>query len=740
MRIWAVGAALLAAAAALAVQRGSVASFEDPADLQKFRASGVQMERVSEHASDGKWALKVTFPGAERDTWPGFHVPVGDGDFSDQIHLVFEAYNASGKRARLSWRVDDAAGKKVYGGASLAAGRMQTVLVPIYAYKYDLDVKRVARIYIYISRPRETWVIYFDNFRFQRPSDLRRPIIHVPRVQPPSAPAEEGPAFVVFRRNWMEHVFADDWPAEGEQAQRLSVYAARGEYEPLTVSVAARRHLQGLAVSISDFAGPGRIPARAVDVRVVQHLDKKLTYSDRAFRFIIGIPVYLEPVPDGGVDIEAGRVVRFWLTVHVPKRARPGTYRAKLRITCRGEEAVELPVRLFVWPFELPEPERKFYGVYYTGPSRFEKGDRIEILRRHLRDMREHGMTSVGLCFGWNIEQTDIERGRVDFLPPGEGLYETFMREYSKLKFPSPVIQLADTPQHALASKYDWRSEQFARRYAAIWQFVMQWGRRMKWPEIFVQPVDEPAWQPGDAKERNVALLRILKTMCEGIRTEQDGPGDDYFHNVAGPWADFWCYNGGLAEPDVIRRAKEQGKIIAIYNCDVEWYRPVVDRYVAGWFQEVAGIDGCFNWAYQSFGGSPYDDGDTQTGGHLAVYPPGEGRAGGPSCAWEAYREGIDDFRYIALCRQLIERARKARSRKALELAAEAERILEELRGSISYSPRVRGTARWESWKAEDGRIVITGALNLPNGWGLDDYDRARRRVARICAELVRAM
>jgi len=730
-------------------------SFESADDVAELRPSDVLevFERVEQHASDGRWALRVVFPGSERDTWPGFFVPFPSPDLSAGPNLVFEVFNPGDREVRLSWRVDDLDGRRVFGGTEVKAGASATVEVPIGAMKYDLNLARLQAAYIYIGKPRSDVELFFDNFRLEEARRNFRPVIHLPDRRPSGLPAETGPAFVCFVQPWMRHLFPDDWPASEAVHAEPSIAAAAGEYEPFSIGVAARRDLEGLRAEVSDLAGPAKIPAAAIEIRVVRAMDKRWTYHDVLRRYLVNLPVLLEPQPREGLILAAGRVAQLWFTIHVPPGAPAGVYKGRVTFRARTsspagarqahaqsgaatEETLHCPLVLRVYPFSLPEVKDKYWGVYYTGPSPFEDGEDLAKLERHLRDMRAHGMTSVGLCFGWDEAQTDVAGRRVDFLPEGRGRYETFMKLYRELGFPAPVIQLADTPQNAVAAKLNVTSPEFAETYAGVWEWVADYARKHKWPEIIVQPVDEPAWVGEEARERNRLLLDILARLAPHIRTEQDGPGDEYFHTVAGPLADVWNYNGALAQPAVIAKAKAEGKTILIYNCDVEWYRPVVDRYVAGWFLAAAGIDGCFNWAYQSFTGDPYDDLDGPYGDHLAVYPAGHGHPGGPSLAWEAFREGIDDYRYVKLVRDLAERARRKGSAQARQLAERAEAELAGLVESFRYSAQVREMANWEKFWPEGEVFYISGEMNLPNGWSLRDYDDARRRLADLAVRL----
>ncbi len=53
----------------------------------------------------------------------------------------------------------------------------------------------------------------------------------------------------------------------------------------------------------------------------------------------------------------AGAVAPLWLTVKIPADARPGIYEGNLTVSCEGEKPVEVPVRLDVAGWTLPDPD-----------------------------------------------------------------------------------------------------------------------------------------------------------------------------------------------------------------------------------------------------------------------------------------------------------------------------------------------------------------------------------------------
>lgn len=716
----------LFALACTAAAQHPITSFESEDDLKLLGLTSVRAERVQEHASDGEWALKVTFPGSETDTWPGISYRP-DVDTTQFHALVFDVYNPSDEPVSLSSRIDPAEGTPIFGSRTIP---------PRVAHQAEIWVRGIGpitQVYPYIRMPRRDHTLFIDNIRWET-LDLYFSPIHYEDDTPPPAPTEEESArgFILFDRPLTDLIFANTVPRPEERIETLGAFAAPGQSEPVTLALHALRDLPQVQVS---FVG---LPADG-EVLPIRYRDKRVTYPSK--EFIVGMPVLCER--RGALDIAAGTSKRFLLDLRVDHDAPPGIHEGEVRIRSAGGPQVSLPFRLRVLPYRLQEPDDMLWGEYYTAP-RLETTheEKVEALKRDLADMRAFGMTSVGLCFGpptENVEFTDD--GECSLNMDGTSLYEAFMDLYVEHGFPAPVIQLADSGQGAASrGGIPFESDEWGERYKAYWRAMQQEHLARGWPEVVVQPVDEPGWQDRAAKDRNVRCLKLLKQI-PGMRTEQDGPGDDYFHNEAGPYSDFWNYNGALAAPDVIAQAKADGRIILIYNCDVESYRPEVARYVTGWFQALSGASGSFNWAYISFSADPYDDQSHRMGTWMHVYPPLGDEPGGPSTGWIGTREGVDDYKYLHTLRRTIRRAEESDIERAQEAAREAREELEAILASLDYSPAVRNRARWtHTGTRPDGARTIGGTLKLPNGWAHDDYERARWRVAQATVKVLEAL
>ncbi len=720
-----------------------VCSFERAADLRIIRPAGARVERVKKHATDGQFALRCLFPGSKVDTWPGLDWQPRGIDVSKYDMLSFDVFNPGPARVSLSWRVDDAAGHKVFGGAPLPPGKTSRVDISFRSLVGRLDVHRISRVYPYISRPHKDVLLYFDHFRLDYFSLRFTPLVYHedgPFAVPGAAARKRG--FMLFHRHWMDFVFPVSRPRPGEIPKALHACAAPGETEPITVSVRALRPLKQVRVRLGRLLGPNGavIDGGASPVYVVRCLNKRVTYSSK--QYIRSLPVYL--ARQAAADVPAEHSQRFWIDLRVPEQAVPGLYSGMLRILDSRGAAAELPVRVRVWPFHLKEP-RQILGDYYQTPRpAATDAEKLARLEKDLRDMRSRGATSVGLCFGCPVKQAVLDsNGTVHLNLPPDCLYVRFMNLYRDLGFPAPVVQLSDSGQGFAASHgFAFGTPEYARAYQAFWKAMRREAKARGWPEIIVQPVDEPQWHSEEERKRNLVLLKLLKQI-PGQRTEEDGPGDAYFHRVAGPWADIWNYNGSIGTPAQLAAARKGRHRIMVYNCDVESWRPEIDRYVDGFYQARASLDGAYNWAYISYYGSPYDDLDARTGTWMHFYPKLGKEPGGPSIGWEGFREGVDDLRYVTTLRAAIRAASSSEDERLRALGRGAAARLGAVLDTLEYHRRIRGTGAWASKRRSGRGYAIRGPYRLPNGWTFPEYDVARATIAletwRLLARMGRA-
>ena len=721
------------------VDPNRVGSFESDDDQPLF-ASGCQVERVQEHATDGQWSLRVFLPGSDADSWPGVSLRGGDHpDWSSHETLAFDAFVAGEDEVRLSTRFDTLDGKNVFAEQfKLVPGWNRNLMFNLKALRYQLDLTQVKSFLLYASKPRKDATIYLDRLHWATYSEKFRKLQHVdptPLLTPTAEEQQRG--FILSHSPWTRAVFENDRPTN--RAARLQILVTPGESEPLTVTLHALRDLRGVKADISELRGPGgSLAPTAWDVRVYRYLNKLVTYhSDQ---YINRMPSYLAPLRSP-LAIPADRNERFYLRLDCPADTKPGVYQGTVRIQA-GDTTAELPLRCRVLPYALPEAAGLLYGEYYRKPGDDDLAARI---KADLTDMRQQSMTSVGLCFGVSAESYTVADDQVKFDFQGGTPFELFMETYRQLGFPSPLVLLADTGQTAASNAGKLGDPSWDRVYVDFHLKLAAEAKRRGWPEIYVQPVDEPGWQTDDHRARNVYCLRLLK--AAGIKTEEDGPGDNYFVNVAGPFADIWNYNGAVGTAEQVAKAQAEGHLVTFYNNDVEGYRPEVGRWAYGLFNWRWKMAGGYNWEYRGGKGSPYDNLDGADWIHN--YLPLEDEPGGPGTGWEGSREGVDDRRYLLLLEQTIAQATKAGG-QAAQAARSAAAVLDSLRDRLDSHHAVRGRVRFGATLSPaqavaaglvpepgDAHAYLTGDLKQPNGLTFAESDTIRWMVALETSKLL---
>lgn len=707
-----------------------LASFEDGKPGPHIKDASI-LTYVQEHATDGKYSAKAFFKGMPRDSWPGFTVAFTTEEFAKNNAITFTAWHEESGSLGFCTRTDFYEGEPIFSNFSVPPKSKNTQEIPL-TYKDDEGKDRIPKsVLIYIRCPRTDSTVWFDNFKLANVKDKFKPIVFVP----PSGertPTNSEKAFgaQLFSRTWMEHIFRNVKPLPSDPADVvLKAAACPGEAEPVMLSMHALQDVKTAKVTFDAplvSANGGKIAPTAFTVQYLAYLDKRTTYQSTSY--YKEIPMVLEN--SASVSVKANESQSFWIDIRVPKDAKPGLYKGFVTLTL-DSRSQKVPYELKVRSFMAPEATDMFFGEYLTGPRGNTLEERIAQYDSDMAYMRELNMTSVGLCVSPDIKKCTYENGKVKIDFPENDTFVLAMDLYKKYQYPAPILLLADPgDKFALLKGFKEFSPEYKACYLAFWKAMQEECKARGWAEIIVQPEDEPGWRSTEIQKRNVQLLKYLKEI-PGMRTEVDGPADGYFYTQAGPYSDMWNFNGCVANPETMEKIAKEGRLVTLYNNDVESYRPVTSRYVAGFFMARSKSNGVYNWALRSYTGSAFNDFDGRLGDTTNYYPGGKARPGGPGIGLVSFREGVDDYRYINYLRKLIKE-------KPGKDADYAQKVLDDILASINYFTQIRNAASFQSLPlGEKGESRITGVLNLKTGWNLEDYDTAREIIATQIEKLL---
>jgi hypothetical protein len=330
------------------------------------------------------------------------------------------------------------------------------------------------------------------------------------------------------------------------------------------------------------------------------------------------------------------------------------------------------------------------------------------------------------------------------------------MDEYLKAGYPEPMVWLmgADIPRYCeKISPLD--SPEFAQAYRSVIQQIINHGRNRGWPEIIFQPVDEP-FEHADRFPRAKRLLEILKSI-PGLRTENDGMNgrrenfDDDFYRLSDCLAlhDGPTLRRGRLDMDkwwaFHAKAIADGKRIWFYNIDLTAWHPEPVRFMTGFGPWKSKAHGALEWAYMF----PVKESDPaavyrQPKALLYRFPEAPGESGGPTIAYEAVREGVDDFRYLLTLKQMVAEAQKSGRNDVRRIAAELWRPIEAKIEAARFEG-CRGRAAQGNWTGRceylpDGNRGVRGDHKTANNWAFGDYDDLRAKIARGIIRLGNAL
>ncbi len=191
--------------------------------------------------------------------------------------------------------------------------------------------------------------------------------------------------------------------APSEKRPEVSVEAARDEFEPLQLVLRPKRALTGVKVAVADFKGAAStLPASIASVKQVGYVQVKIPTDDLGGKGWWPDP--LTPVT-GPLDAPAARNLPLWLTVHVPRDARPGAYTSTVTLTADGGFRAEVPLRLRVFNFAIPEEvhvqtalglDQSVLWRYHNLNGPEDGPAREKVWDLYLQDWRDHHIAPYG--------------------------------------------------------------------------------------------------------------------------------------------------------------------------------------------------------------------------------------------------------------------------------------------------------------------------------------------------------
>ena len=222
---------------------------------------------------------------------------------------------------------------------------------PAAHWKYYATRVRPYAYGVYDSRAAARWSrIGLWQIQLHAPADAAV----VPNVSRPP-----GRGLLAWNHSTVRRVHAADYADPHETLRPVRITGVRNGTFAGQIVVGRAEPITGLQVAVSDLRGPQTIPGSAVQVRYGRPDGRTRVYRGTLpqwFDSLDEVPPARVPALQGG-----GAVQPLWITVRVPRDAKPGEYKAMLTVRADQVDPITVPVELRVIDWTLKDSKE------YTG-------------------------------------------------------------------------------------------------------------------------------------------------------------------------------------------------------------------------------------------------------------------------------------------------------------------------------------------------------------------------------------
>ncbi|MBC7328576.1 DUF4091 domain-containing protein [bacterium] len=451
--------------------------------------------------------------------------------------------------------------------------------------------------------------------------------------------------FLVWTEPATLKVFKDSEPKLGKS--RLILQSARNEYESGQIVIRAGANTLKISqVECTPLNGPDKylIPKENISVRLVAYV---LVRHENRF--------YPDPLPPfRPCEIKAGENQPLFITIYIPKDAKPGRYTGKITVKFENGASVDIPISLEVWDFTLPDKP--------SCETAFSIWD-----------------NSI-----WKFEE--VQAGT----PEGKAMFDKYYwclveHRISPMQIPVDVLSpeadkyIADERVTSFALNYSDDVEEMRKR-------VEHLRKKGLLNKAYFYPLDEPVTKEQyEELKRRVEKIKSIDPKLRIVSPFFRGP--DFSNETAYEALDgiinIWCAVTSYFDPQKQLEKKLKGEFSWWYVCcgpgspyaNFHITMDAIDHRILMWQQKKYQVDGLLYWGVNYWAGTPDPWEDMATvkdinpnlyGDGSLLYPGKKVGIDGPvsSLRLEMIRDSFEDYEYLTLLEKLagqeaVERAIK---------------------------------------------------------------------------------
>lgn len=660
------------------------------------RGEEISLSLDTDHARTGRRCLHIHLE-VNHDNgigWPAatktFKKPV---DLSDFQFVEFDVYFESGRGLdpdfAMHVTLKDDRGREIYR-TTLIDLRHQRWSHECFCIAGIPGAARLTTLHFWFSEGSydhgDVIDVYIDSFRATKaPPRPKLPDFGLP---PARGLLISSPSLKIWLAEPVEKVLRNT-PVPGARLRGIMLSGARNEYvgAQLVLTPRVERGVGIVRLRFTDLRGPSGAVIRADNIWWSQ---------------VIYVPAREGPpegLPDalpGPKSFSADRPWNYpiWIDLYIPSDAKPGVYTGSLAVDCSTAGHFTIPVTIRVYDFSIPKRQSVPFVTHVYGPWGWS-----EEIRRWFGDMsywdyvlkwrpkifallaryRMSPLTPASMEMRW-----DEETGRVVITNAEEFLRLT--RYYLSLgcgMYGMGVPFFFDRGAFLGAKK---GSPEYLKRITAAYRAAAELLREEGLPTHWeVYCVDEVVVHKHSRPIDFDLLNRVFDAICAAdpaikiFATEVPSPLIRTKGRIT------WCINVSCLDEDVLREEKGKGREVWWYN-GYRLPRPAAHISAPGiahralfWIMRKYGIDGYFIWTVNRWTTNPWKQPNrfrrAKAGQHYWLYPNPDGTVS-PSLRLAMFRDGAEDYEYMAALDRLADRLEKEgkweaaeRCRKALQMA-----------------------------------------------------------------------
>lgn len=328
---------------------------------------------------------------------------------------------------------------------------------------------------------------------------------------------------------------------------------------------------------------------------------------------------------------------QIWVTVFVPRNQKAGTYIGAIKLFNQRQSIdIEIPIKLEVLDFELQPPDLE-YSIYYRGKLSQQKATissefkNAEQLYNDMVDMKNHGVINPTVYQRFKPKK---HRGDPATVNEARELLDKYLVIRNKVGLNSDSLYYLGRIVHEVGAKSGLNI--LKEDICELQDIKNKFG----YANLYLYGIDE-------SKGRELVSQKTLWSNVKKHGAKIFVAGDNNHFDLMKEYTDLLVHYGEPSNRVVEGVHKFNNKVFVYSDPQGGVENPMLNRKKFGFELWRSGVDGSMTYAYQANMGFAWNDFDHKVyRDHQFTYPSLDEPIS--TLAWEGYREGVDDVRYIS--------------------------------------------------------------------------------------------